>query len=112
MRATAVDLYDGEAKTSIDKADLSAADINVESSEVVIIDAPRVNRRLEDLEVIRNKYTILRRLAELEEWLGGKGIDSAGLNRIPEDQRNPPSVFNVSTTVRYVYAAGANRCSG
>jgi hypothetical protein len=46
---------------------------------------------------IRSRNSILRRLKSAEEWLDKKfGVETTGANRILEDQRRPPSIFNVS----------------
>lgn len=51
-----------------------------------------------ELEVIemRERISILRTLKAGEAWLDKKfGIETTGADRIPEDQRRPPSIFNV-----------------
>lgn len=55
-------------------------------------------RGLGELEVIamRERIPILRKLRAVEAWLDKKfGIETTGADRIPEDQRRPPSIFNV-----------------
>jgi hypothetical protein len=52
-----------------------------------------------ELEVIeiRNRNSILRKLKAAEEWLDEKiGVETTGADRIPEDQRQPPSILYVS----------------
>ncbi len=51
-----------------------------------------------ELEVMamRERIPILRKLRAMEAWLDKKvGIETTGADRIPEDQRRPPSIFNV-----------------
>jgi hypothetical protein len=51
-----------------------------------------------ELEVVqmRERISILRKLNAAEAWLDKKfGIETTGADRIPEDQRRPPSIFNV-----------------
>ena len=51
-----------------------------------------------ELEVIaiRERIPILRKLRAIEAWLDNKfGVETIGADRIPEDQRRPPSIFNV-----------------
>jgi hypothetical protein len=51
-----------------------------------------------ELEVMemRERISILRKLHAAEAWLDKKfGIETTGADRIPEDQRRPPSIFNV-----------------
>jgi hypothetical protein len=51
-----------------------------------------------ELEVIamRERIPILRKLRAAEAWLDKKfGIETTGADRIPEEQRRPPSIFNV-----------------
>lgn len=52
-----------------------------------------------ELEVvhIRESTTLLRKLRAAEAWLDKKlGVEKIGAERIPEDQRHPPKVINVS----------------
>ncbi|KAK4946067.1 hypothetical protein LTR10_014869 [Elasticomyces elasticus] len=51
-----------------------------------------------ELEVMamRDRVPILRKLRAVEAWLDKKlGIETTGADRIPEDQRRPPSIFNM-----------------
>lgn len=51
-----------------------------------------------ELEVMamRDGIPILRKLKAIEAWLDKKfGIETTGADRIPENQRRPPSIFNV-----------------
>lgn len=53
---------------------------------------------LGELEVMamRERIPILRKLRAIEAWLDKKfGIETIGADRIPEDERQPPSIFNV-----------------
>jgi hypothetical protein len=55
-------------------------------------------RGLGELEVIvmRERIPILRKLSAMEAWLDKKfGIETTGADRIPDDERRPPSIFNV-----------------
>jgi hypothetical protein len=55
-------------------------------------------RGLGELEVMamRERIPILRKLRAIEAWLDKKfGIETTGADRIPEDERRPPSIFNV-----------------
>lgn len=52
-----------------------------------------------ELEVIamRERIPILRKLRAAEAWLDKKlGIETTGADRVPEGERRPPSIFNVS----------------
>ena len=56
------------------------------------------NRGHGELEVahIRERVSILRKLRAVEAWMDKKvGVEKTGAERIPEDQRRPPSVLNV-----------------
>ncbi|KAF2670966.1 hypothetical protein BT63DRAFT_370758 [Microthyrium microscopicum] len=51
-----------------------------------------------ELEVIemRERISILRKLNAAEAWLDKKfGIETTGADRIPEDERRPPSIINM-----------------
>ena len=51
-----------------------------------------------EVEVIemRKRVPVLRKLKAAEAWLDKKlGIETTGADRIPEDQRRPPSILNV-----------------
>ena len=51
-----------------------------------------------ELQVIelRKGNSVLRKLKGIEDWLDKKfGVETTGADRIPEDQRHPPSIFNV-----------------
>jgi hypothetical protein len=53
---------------------------------------------LGELEVMamRERIPILRKLRAIEAWLDKKfGIETTGADRISEDERQPPSIFNV-----------------
>lgn len=53
---------------------------------------------LGELEVMamRERIPILRKLRAIEAWLDKKfGIETTGADRIPENKRQPPSIFNV-----------------
>ncbi|OBT41009.1 hypothetical protein VE00_08222 [Pseudogymnoascus sp. WSF 3629] len=53
---------------------------------------------LGELEVMamRERIQILRKLRAIEAWLDKKfGIETTGADRIPEDERQPPSIFNM-----------------
>jgi hypothetical protein len=46
---------------------------------------------------LQNSSAVLRKLRAGEEWLDAKmGIELQGVDRIPEDQKQPPSIWNVS----------------
>jgi hypothetical protein len=62
-----------------------------------------------ELQVIamRERVPILRKLRTMEAWLDKKlGIETTGADRVPEDQRRPPSIFNVC----YLPQARQGRC--
>lgn len=45
---------------------------------------------------IRESNSILRKLKAAEEWMDKKfGVETTGADRIPENQRHPPSILNV-----------------
>ncbi|OBT55041.1 hypothetical protein VE04_05207 [Pseudogymnoascus sp. 24MN13] len=53
---------------------------------------------LGELEVMamRERIPILRKLRAIEAWLDKKfGIETTGADRIPENERQPPSIFNM-----------------
>lgn len=44
---------------------------------------------------IQNKVAFLRVMRQGEEWLDEKmGIETQGIDRIPEEEKKPPSIFN------------------
>jgi len=50
-----------------------------------------------DIAVLRDKSSLLGKLRAVELWLDKKlKVEPMGIERIPEDKRRPPSVFNVS----------------
>ena len=45
---------------------------------------------------IQHKVTFLSSLRKGEEWLDAKmGIELQGIDRVPEDERHPPSMWNI-----------------
>lgn len=51
-----------------------------------------------ELEVaeMRERISVLRKLRAAESWMDKKfGIETTGADRIPENQRRPPSIINV-----------------
>lgn len=56
---------------------------------------PRGRGELEVVQ-IRERFSVLRKLRAVETRLDNKlGVEKTGAERIPEDQRQPPSVMNV-----------------
>lgn len=50
---------------------------------------------------LQSKNPFFRRMRSGEEWLDAKmGIESTGVDRIPEEDKEPPSIWNVSYTTR------------
>lgn len=52
-----------------------------------------------ELEVIqiRESNAVLRKLQAAEAWMDKKlGVETIGAERVPEDQRKPPRIVNVS----------------
>jgi hypothetical protein len=46
---------------------------------------------------LQSRSVILRKLRAGEEWLDAKmGIELQGVDRIPEDEKQPPSIWNVN----------------
>lgn len=46
---------------------------------------------------IRNGNKVLRKLRDMEEWMNRKmKFEAMGVERIPEDKRQPPQTLNVS----------------
>ncbi|KUJ17252.1 nucleoside transporter [Mollisia scopiformis] len=63
--------------------------------EGVVDGATRGRGELEVMEM-RQRISILRKLNAAEAWLDkGFGIETTGADRLPEDQRQPPSIFNM-----------------
>jgi hypothetical protein len=53
---------------------------------------------------LQNKNVVFRKLRQGEEWLDQKmGIESTGIDRIPDEDKEPPSIWNVriSPTLHY-----------
>lgn len=45
---------------------------------------------------VQSKVPILRQLRKGEEWLDSKvGIELRGIDRVPEEEKQPPSIWNV-----------------
>lgn len=45
---------------------------------------------------LQNKIPIFKQLRAGEEWLDRKmGVELQGIDRIPEEKKNPPSIWNV-----------------
>ncbi len=58
-----------------------------------------------DVVRIRERTSVLRKLRAAEAWLDAKlGVEKVGAERIPEDQRRPPSIVNVSDESGTVFA--------
>lgn len=46
--------------------------------------------------ILQSRFGPLRKMREGEEWLDKKlGIETQGIDRIPEEQKKPPSVLNI-----------------
>ena len=84
--------------------DKDHGDVEVGKGPIVI--DPSDNSRTGSIEEIRrtkqiqNSVTPLRKLREAEEWmdrkLGGDGfVETQGIDRIPEAERRPPSIWNI-----------------
>jgi hypothetical protein len=63
--------------------------------EGVIVGATFGRGELEVIEM-RGRIPVLRKLHTAEAWLDKRfGIETTGSDRIPENERRPPSIFNV-----------------
>lgn len=62
---------------------------------------------------IRQGNSVLRGLRSAETWMDRKmKFEAMGVERIPEDKREPPSVLNVSAPFIDVEGVGANGQAG
>jgi len=80
-----------------EKRDLEASyddkDDSVERYEVDVGSINEVKRARE----LQNKISLFRHMRKGEEWLDRKmGVETQGIDRIPEQQKRPPSIWNVS----------------
>jgi hypothetical protein len=79
-----------------EKRDLEASfddkDGSVERFEVNVGSINEVKRTRE----LQNKISIFRHMRKGGEWLDKKmGVETQGIDRIPEEQKRPPSMWNV-----------------
>lgn len=64
--------------------------------EVLELEHPVVVDEVKRTYEIQNNIPILRSLRKAEVWLDRKaGIELQGIDRIPEEAKNPPSIWNV-----------------
>jgi hypothetical protein len=82
-----------------ERRDLEASfddkDGSVERFEVDVGSINEVKRTRE----LQNKISIFRHMGKVEEWLDKKmGVETQGIDRIPEEQKRPPSIWNVCVT--------------
>ena len=74
------------------EASFDAKDTSGEKFDIDVGSINEVNRTRE----LQNKISIFRHLRKGEEWLDKKmGVETQGIDRIPEEQKNPPSLWNV-----------------
>lgn len=58
-------------------------------------DAGSVNEEIARARAIQSSFRPLRALRQTEKWLDSKmGIETQGIDRIPEEQKRPPSIIN------------------
>jgi len=76
------------------EASFEAKDVNVEKYEDVDAGSIDEAKRARELQ---NKISIFRQLRKGEEWLDKMmGVETQGIDRIPEEKKRPPSIWNVS----------------
>jgi hypothetical protein len=74
------------------EASFDAKDVSVEKFDVEEGSINEVKRTRE----LQNKISIFRHLRKAEGWLDTKmGVETQGIDRIPEEQKRPPSILNV-----------------
>lgn len=79
-----------DLEASYETKDESAENLGGEDLDTGYVDEVKRARELQ------NKIPIFRQLRAGEEWLDSKmGVELQGIDRIPEDKKNPPSIWNV-----------------
>ena len=81
--------------SDIEKTDLEAGQPIADGSTV---DADRAVAEIEVARVrgIQQENKFIRKMRESEEWLDKKmGIELQGIDRIPEEQKQPPHLINI-----------------
>ncbi|KAI1614913.1 permease for cytosine/purines, uracil, thiamine, allantoin-domain-containing protein [Exophiala viscosa] len=78
----------GKDKISTETQDVEKAGSTLSCSRATTEDVPRA-------KMIRDKVAVLRHLGNLEAWLDQRiGVETQGIDRIPEDKKNAPSLLN------------------
>ncbi|KAL9084883.1 MAG: hypothetical protein Q9165_007836 [Trypethelium subeluteriae] len=71
-------------------------DIETGSSPVAEDVDPSLHEEVIVARELQHRNTILHKLRQGEEWLDAKmGIETRGIDRIPDEERRPPSIWNV-----------------
>lgn len=82
---------------SIEKRDLESGpptpegniQSDVEAGQTIVLSADRVHK-------LQARWAVLRYLNAFESWLDRKlGVETQGVDRIPEEEKRPPSVWNI-----------------
>lgn len=82
---------------SIEKRDLESGpptpegivQTDIEASRTIVLTTDRVHE-------LQARWAILRYLNAFESWLDRKlGVETQGVDRIPEEEKRPPSVWNI-----------------
>ncbi|KAK0756037.1 hypothetical protein N5P37_011410 [Trichoderma harzianum] len=82
---------------SIEKRDLGSGpptpegniQSDVEAGQTIVLSADRVHK-------LQARWAILRYLNAFESWLDRRlGVETQGVDRIPEEEKRPPSVWNI-----------------
>lgn len=82
---------------SIEKRDLESGSptpegviqSDVEAAQTIILKTDRVNE-------LQTRVAVLRYLNAFESWLDRTlGVETQGVDRIPEEEKRPPSVWNI-----------------
>ena len=84
-----------EKMSDTEKSDLEA------SKPIADVSTLNVDHAIAEVEIakvreIQHENKLIRMMRESEEWLDKKmGIELQGIDRIPEEQKQPPSILNV-----------------
>ncbi|KAI9712675.1 MAG: hypothetical protein M1820_001296 [Bogoriella megaspora] len=74
-----------EEKHDVEAATSPVSEFDSSSTEEVIV-----------AKELQHRFTILHKLRQGEEWLDAKmGIETRGIDRIPDEEKRPPSIWNI-----------------